>query len=221
MPLSPGDKLSPYEIVAPVGAGGMGEVYRARASKLNRDVATKVLPAALANDMQYMARFEREAQLLAAMNHPNIAAVYGIEQGALLMKLVEGADLQSPAPLDEAHAIARQIAAALEAAHEKGIIHRDLKPANIKLDSRGRGQDSRFRAGEIGRRFRHKQHRRQPRREPHHVADAVARDDARGDDPGRRGLYVAGTGARHSASDSVGVAARRLKPVVKAERSVV
>src|SRR5471030_20308 len=137
MPLSPGDKLGPYEIVAPLGAGGMGEVYRARDGKLNRDVAIKVLPAALANDAQYMARFEREAQMLAALNHPNIATVYGIEQGALVMELLEGADLKGPLPLEEAIAIARQIAAGLEAAHEKGIIHRDLKPANIKLTSAG------------------------------------------------------------------------------------
>jgi serine/threonine protein kinase len=115
----------------------MGEVYRARDGKLNRDVAIKVLPAALANDAQYMARFEREAQMLAALNHPNIATVYGIEQGALVMELLEGADLKGPLPLEEAIAIARQIAAGLEAAHEKGIIHRDLKPANIKLTSAG------------------------------------------------------------------------------------
>jgi Tol biopolymer transport system component len=137
MPLSAGDKLGPYEILAPLGAGGMGEVYRARDSKLNRDVAIKVLPAVLAGDGQYMARFEREAQLLAALNHPNIATVYGIEQGALVMELVEGGDLKGPLPLEECSAIARQIAAGLEAAHEKGIIHRDLKPANIKLTPAG------------------------------------------------------------------------------------
>jgi Tol biopolymer transport system component len=137
MPLSPGDKLGPYEILAPLGAGGMGEVYRARDGKLNRDVAIKVLPAALAGDAQYLARFEREAQMLAAQNHPNIATVYGIEQGALVMELVEGADLKGPLPLEEAIAVARKIAAGLEAAHEKGIIHRDLKPANIKLTPAG------------------------------------------------------------------------------------
>ena len=133
MPLSPDDQFGPYQIVSKLGSGGMGEVYRARDCKLQRDVAIKVLPAALANDAQYMARFEREAQMLAAQNHPNIATVYGIEQGALVMELVEGADLKGPLPLDEALAIARQIAAGLEAAHERGIIHRDLKPANIKL----------------------------------------------------------------------------------------
>src|ERR1700684_4106501 len=137
MPLSTGDKLGPYEIVAPIGAGGMGEVYRARDGKLNRDVAIKVLPAALANDAQYMARFEREAQVLASLNHPNIATVYGIEQGALVMELVEGADLSGPVPLDEAIPIARQIAVALEAAHERGIVHRDLKPGNIRITPAG------------------------------------------------------------------------------------
>jgi len=115
----------------------MGEVYRARDTRLNRDVAVKVLPAALANDAQYMARFEREAQMLAALNHPNIATVYGIEQGALVMELVEGETLRGPLPPEEAIQVARQLAAGLEAAHEKGIIHRDLKPANIKLTPAG------------------------------------------------------------------------------------
>src|SRR3954452_8094025 len=106
MPLSPGDKVGAYDIVAPLGAGGMGEVYRARDSRLNRDVAIKVLPSALAGDAQYMARFEREAQMLAAMNHPNIATVYGIERDALVMELVEGPTLadrisQGAIPLEE------------------------------------------------------------------------------------------------------------------------
>src|SRR5271154_779220 len=109
MPLSAGDKLGPYEILAPLGAGGMGEVYRARDSKLNREVAIKVLPAALSTDAQYMARFEREAQLLAALNHPNIATVYGIEQGALVMELIEGADLKGPLGVEDALSIAGQI----------------------------------------------------------------------------------------------------------------
>ena len=135
MPLSAGDKLGPYEIVAQIGAGGMGEVYRARDGKLNRDVAIKVLPATLANDAQYMARFEREAQVLASLNHPNIATVYGVEQGALVMEFVEGANLRGPMSLEEA-SIARRIAAGLEAAHERSVVHRDLKPANIKLTPR-------------------------------------------------------------------------------------
>jgi eukaryotic-like serine/threonine-protein kinase len=117
-------------------------VYRARDSKLNRDVAIKVLPAALANDADYMARFQREAQVLAALNHPNIAAIYGLEDYAIVMELVEGATLaerisQGALPPEEALPIARQIAEALEAAHEKGIVHRDLKPGNVKITPEG------------------------------------------------------------------------------------
>jgi len=137
MPLSPGDKLAHYEILAPLGAGGMGEVYRARDTRLNRDVAIKVLPAALANDADYLARLQREGQSLAALNHPNIASIYGLEKNAIVMELVEGETLRCPLPIDEALQIARQIAEALEAAHEKGIIHRDLKPANIKVTAGG------------------------------------------------------------------------------------
>lgn len=125
--------IAHYRIVSKLGEGGMGAVYRATDTKLNRDVAIKVLPPSLASDAQYMARFEREAQTLASLNHPNIAAIYGIEQGAIVMELVEGEDLRGPLPIDTVIAYARQIAAALEAAHEKGIIHRDLKPANIKV----------------------------------------------------------------------------------------
>src|SRR5450432_4063326 len=111
MPLSHGDQIGQYTVVSLLGQGGMGEVYRARDAKLNRDVAIKVLPAALAKDARYMARFEREAQVLASLNHPNIATVYGIEQGALVMEFVEGENLRGPVPLDEAIQIARQIAA--------------------------------------------------------------------------------------------------------------
>ena len=142
MPLSPGDRLGPYEILAPLGAGGMGEVYRARDTDLNRDVALKVLPDLVAADPDRLARFEREAQALAALNHPHIAQIYGIERGggtrALVMELVEGEDLsrtvaRGPVPIEDAIAVARQVADALEAAHECGIIHRDLKPANIMV----------------------------------------------------------------------------------------
>jgi serine/threonine protein kinase len=120
----------------------MGEVYRARDSKLKREVAIKVLPADVAGDRERLARFQREAEVLASLNHPHIAHVYGIEDGALVMELVEGEDLsqrvaRGPVPLDEALPIARQIAEALEAAHEQGIIHRDLKPANIKVRDDG------------------------------------------------------------------------------------
>jgi hypothetical protein len=149
MPLVPGMRLGVYEIQSALGAGGMGDVYRARDTELDRDVAIKVLPAALAFDPDRVARFKREAQLLASLNHPNIAAIYGLEQAdgvqALVLELVDGSTLaeilqrragsSGPAgiPLDEALPIARQIVDALEAAHEQGVVHRDLKPANIKL----------------------------------------------------------------------------------------
>ncbi len=137
MPLSVGSKLGPYEILAPIGAGGMGEVYRARDTKLDRDVAIKVLPAALAQDPERLARFEREAKVLASLNHPNIAQIYGIEDRALVMELVAGETLQGPLSLETALNYARQIADALEAAHDKNIIHRDLKPANIMVTPAG------------------------------------------------------------------------------------
>jgi len=140
--LTPGTRLGVYEVIASIGAGGMGEVFRARDTKLNRDVALKVLPDSFANDPDRLARFTREAQALAAINHPNIAHIHGFEESggvrAIVMELVEGEDLSQrialgAIPLDEALPIAKQITEALEAAHEQGIIHRDLKPANIKL----------------------------------------------------------------------------------------
>jgi serine/threonine-protein kinase len=142
MPLTPGTRIGVFEITSPLGVGGMGEVYRARDTRLNRDVAIKVLPDAFAADVDRLARFEREAQTLGALNHPNIAQIYGVEEldtgRALVMELVEGETLaeriaRGPIPADEAVQIARQMAEALETAHEAGIIHRDLKPANIRL----------------------------------------------------------------------------------------
>src|SRR5579871_3391961 len=135
--MSPEQSIGHYKIVSKIGEGGMGAVYRATDTQLHRDVAIKVLPAALAGDSQYMARFQREAQTLASLNHPNIAAIYGIEQGAIVMELVEGAEPRGPLPVETVTGYARQIAAALEAAHEKGVIHRDLKPANIKVTHEG------------------------------------------------------------------------------------
>ena len=146
MPLSTGTRLGSYEIVAPLGAGGMGEVYRALDTRLKRQVAIKVLPSAVAADSARLARFQREAEVLASLNHPHIAAVYGLEDlpagKALVMELVEGQTLadriaRAPVPIDEALAIAGQIAEALEAAHEQGIVHRDLKPANISVREDG------------------------------------------------------------------------------------
>src|SRR5215472_8192458 len=137
MSLAAGTRLGPYEILGPIGAGGMGEVYRARDTNLDRHVAIKVLPSALSQDPERLARFSREAKVLAALNHPNIAQIYGVEQGALVMELVEGENLSGPVPLATALDYARKIADALEAAHEKGIVHRDLKPANIKVTPQG------------------------------------------------------------------------------------
>ena len=142
MPPSPGDLFGPYEILAKLGSGGMGEVYRARDRKLGRDVAIKVLPADVAGDPERLARFQREAQVLASLNHPNVAAIYGLDDANgtlfLVLEIVEGEDLaqrlkRGRIPVGEAQEIARQIALALEEAHEKGIVHRDLKPANIKV----------------------------------------------------------------------------------------
>ena len=141
--MSPDQTIAHYRITAKLGEGGMGEVWRATDTKLNRDVALKILAEAFANDRDRMARFEREAQVLASLNHPNIAAIYGVEERAIVMELVEGPTLadrigEGPIPLDEALAIARQIADALEAAHEKNVVHRDLKPANVKVTPDGR-----------------------------------------------------------------------------------
>ena len=146
MTLKPGQSLGPHEILASIGAGGMGEVYRARDTKLNRDVAIKILLPEVANDPDRLARFSREAQVLASLNHPNIAAIYGLEESgdtrALVMELVEGPTLadrivQGAISLADSLPIARQIADALEAAHEQGVVHRDLKPANIKVREDG------------------------------------------------------------------------------------
>ena len=144
--LTSGTRLGPYEVLTQIGVGGMGEVYRATDTNLKRAVAIKVLPASVAADAERLARFQREAEVLASLNHPNIAAIYGLERSgattALVMELVEGPTLadriaQGAIPIDEALPIAKQIAEALEAAHEQGIIHRDLKPANIKVRSDG------------------------------------------------------------------------------------
>src|SRR5258707_9623148 len=129
--MDPGTKLGPYEILAPIGAGGMGEGYRARDPRLGRDVAIKV------SQEQFPDRFEREARAVAALNHPNICHLYDVGPNYLVMELIEGESPKGPLPLDEALRFAHQIAAALEAAHEKGIVHRDLKPGNIKITPDG------------------------------------------------------------------------------------
>ena len=146
MSLAPGSRLGAYDVVSLLGEGGMGQVYRARDTKLNRDVALKILPEAFALDGDRIARFRREAQVLAALNHPHIAQIYGFEDSgsthALVLELVEGPTLadriaRGPIPLDEALPVAKQIAEALEAAHNQGIVHRDLKPANVKVRPEG------------------------------------------------------------------------------------
>jgi serine/threonine protein kinase len=144
--LAAGSRIGPYEVASQIGAGGMGEVYRALDTKLKRQVAIKVLPEALAADPERLARFQREAEVLASLNHQNIAQLHGLEESdgvrALVMELVEGPTLADrialgAVPVEEALALAKQIATALEAAHEQGITHRDLKPANVKVRSDG------------------------------------------------------------------------------------
>ena len=140
-PMAHPDFIAHYKLTSKLGAGGMGEVYRAIDTRLDREVAIKILPDALAKDPERLARFTREAKVLASLNHPNIATIYGVEEGALVMELIEGDTLveriaKGPIPVEEAVRIAEQIAEALEYAHEHGVIHRDLKPANVKAADR-------------------------------------------------------------------------------------
>ncbi len=141
MPLYAGERLGPYEILAPIGAGGMGEVYRAQDTRLTRLVALKVLPAEVSRDHERRQRFEQEARAVAALNHPNIVAIYDVgEEGGVLFlvtELVEGKNLKGPMPIDAVLKCAAQIADALQAAHDRGIVHRDLKPGNIMLRADG------------------------------------------------------------------------------------
>jgi eukaryotic-like serine/threonine-protein kinase len=153
MPLSPGSRLGVFEVISIIGRGGMGEVYRARDTRLARDVALKMLPDAAASDLEWRTRLERQARALASLNHPNIAAIYGLEESrsaetsrasgaAIVMELVDGETLadrlsRGPLSLDESLSVAGQIADALDAAHHKGIVHRDLKPANVKITPAG------------------------------------------------------------------------------------
>ncbi len=163
-----GARIGPYEIVGTLGAGGMGDVYRAHDSHLGRDVAIKMVPPVFLGDADRLARFDREARVLASLNHPHIGAIYGLERDtdgrrALVLELVEGPTLaehlraahaRSGLPTTEALAIASQIANALEAAHAKGIVHRDLKPANIKITRERTGEGARLRAGQVRRTHR-------------------------------------------------------------------
>jgi serine/threonine-protein kinase len=136
--MTPQSTIGHYRITSELGEGGMGAVYRATDTRLNREVAVKVLPEAFAQDPDRLARFEREAQVLASMNHPNIAAIHGVEEGAIVMELVEGSVLSGPLDFETALPLIHQLIDALEYAHERGVVHRDLKPANIKITPEGR-----------------------------------------------------------------------------------
>ncbi|HKR65931.1 MAG TPA: serine/threonine-protein kinase, partial [Thermoanaerobaculia bacterium] len=142
MRIEPGTRLGPYEVVAHLGAGGMGEVWRARDTRLDRSVAVKILPAMLRDDPQFRVRFEREAKIISQLNHPNICTLYDVGDDYIVMELLEGETLadriaRGPLPVSDVVRIGTQIAAALEAAHRRGVIHRDLKPANVMLTRSG------------------------------------------------------------------------------------
>ena len=200
MALTAGSRLGPYEIADLIGEGGMGQVYRATDTNLKRTVAIKVLPEAMASDGERLARFQREAEVLARLNHPQIAQIYGLEKSdaaiALVMELVEGPTLQEriaqgPIAVDEALPIAKQIAEALEAAHERGIVHRDLKPANIKVRHDGTVKVLDFGLAKaldtVGRLVRQVDPARMSQLADHHVSC----DDAGGDDSGHRRVHAA------------------------------
>ena len=227
MPLSTGTRLGPYELQSLIGVGGMGEVYRSTDAALHRDVAIKVLPQILAGDPDRLARFSREAQTLAALSHPNIANVYGLVEApveggaqvhALVMEWVDGEDLaerlaRGPIPVDDALAIAKQIAEALESAHEHGIVHRDLKPANIKVRDDGTVKvlDFGLAKAVAGARDRHLPTRR----------GDVARHDGDGRHPRDGRVHGAGAGARAAGRSARRHLGLRRRPLRAAERPAV
>ena len=217
-----GHRFNALEVGALIGAGGMGEVYRARDTELKRDVALKVLPASLAGDAERLARFRREAEVLASLNHPHIAAIYGLEKSAgvtaLVMELVEGPTLDeliaalSPQPgglpLDEALPIAKQIADALEAAHERGIIHRDLKPANIKVRADGTVKVLDFGLAKFAQSPVDGEPRVRRYVAHHYLSRA---HDRRWRHPRHRGVHVSGAGARAGRGQAYGHLGVRLR----------
>ena len=224
MSIQSGTRLGSYEIDTAIGAGGMGQVYRARDTKLGRSVAIKVLPPTFANDPQRIARFEREAQLLAALNHPHIASIYGFDESAgtkfLVLELVDGQTLANRLSgsaaaglgLDESLRIARQIVDALEAAHEKGIVHRDLKPGNIALTSDGQVKVldfglARFDAGDVPSAL-----------DMAHSPTLTFAATQAGYDPRDRGLYEPGAGERSSRRQAQRRLGLWLRPVRDAHR---
>ena len=225
MPLPAGTRLGPYEILSALGAGGMGEVYRARDTNLDRAVAIKILPEAFAADTERIARFQREAKTLASLNHLNIAHIHGLEESsgvrALVMELVEGEDLaqriaRGAIPVAEALPIAKQMADALEAAHEQGIIHRDLKPANIKVRPDGTVKVLDFGLakadGADGRRITCVSHS---------PTITITRDDPSRDAPWHRRLHEPGAGTRQTGGQArrhLGVRLRALRDADRAAR---
>ena len=217
----PGTQLGPYRIESLLGAGGMGEVYRATDTALGRQVAIKVLPPTFSSDPERVARFRREAQILASLNHPNIGAIYGLERmdgqdsqtHGLVLELIEGPTLAETLAarrlsVDEALALARQIASALEAAHEQGVVHRDLKPGNIKVRERRNGQGSRLRAGEGARRGR----------PVGHGDSGRSRRDRRRRHPGHCRLHVARAGQRKAGRQAQRRLVLRLRHLRNAHR---
>ena len=221
MPLAAGTRVGAYEVVSAIGAGGMGEVYRARDHRLGRDVALKILPQAFAQNPDRLARFEREAKTLAALNHPNIAAIYGIEESAglraLVMELVPGRTLddvirtafdarRSKFDVNEPMSIARSIAEALEAAHDAGVIHRDLKPANVKVRDDGVVKVLDFGLAKSADAFGSSQ--------PERGNVDVTRDDGGRSDPRHGRIHVARAGAREAGGQTrrrLGVRRRALR----------
>ena len=205
MPLTVGSQLGHYTVTAKLGEGGMGEVWEATDTKLNRQVALKILPEAFATDPDRLARFQREARVLASLNHPGIAAIYGIEEAgdtrALVLELVEGPTLadrigKGPIPIDEALPVAKQIAEALEAAHEAGVIHRDLKPANIKVREDGTVKVLDFGLA--------KALDPSPTSDPSESPTLYRRGHGDGRDHGDGGVYVTRAGAGEAGRQAVG-----------------
>ena len=223
-----GSNVSHYKVTSKLGEGGMGEVWRAEDTKLGRDVALKMLPDGFAQDPERLARFEREARVLASLSHPNIAGIHGLEEvdgkRFLVMELVEGQTLaeriqQGPMPIEEVVRIAKQIAEAVESAHEKGVVHRDLKPANVNLTPGWHREGAGFRTGQgAGRR---PDVRRQPQPGPVAVADPDPGDDGAGRAAGNRRLHEPGAGARQAGRPARRHLGLRLHPLRDADRATV
>ena len=195
--LMPGSQLGPYEVAALIGRGGMGEVYKARDVRLDRTVAIKILPAALADDPARRVRFEREARAVAALNHPHICTLYDVGPNYLVMEMVDGQPLAGPLPLARVLEFASQILSALDAAHRKGITHRDLKPGNILMTKQG-DQAPRLRIGQAGYQWGCHLYGSDPDSCAVRIAYGAADADGRAHDPGDGALHVSGAGPRQA-----------------------